>query len=190
MDNDYELLYLAKDNEEEAIRLLEKKYDNLLYKKAIKYSKGSSIFFDDYLNEAKLALYEAIDSYQDDNTFMVYLNACVENSLANYKKSFGRNKNRILNEASSIDGEEALVGLYGVCDESFNPETILFEEDAFVEMIDKIKRMLTWNEELVFNLQIQNYTAREIAEITDNSLKTVYNIISRIRNKVVKLVSC
>ena len=38
MYNDYELLYLAGENNEEAINILYEKYKGLIYNKAIKYT--------------------------------------------------------------------------------------------------------------------------------------------------------
>ena len=38
-------------------------------------------------------------------------------------------------------------------------------------------------------LKEQNYTVLEISEITGNKLRTVYNIIKRIQDKTIKLMS-
>ena len=35
----------------------------------------------------------------------------------------------------------------------------------------------------------QNFTIEEISQVTDNCIKTVYNIINRIRKKVSSIVS-
>lgn len=182
MDNDYELLMLAQENDELAINELFKKYNNLLYTKA--RLSSSNINIDDYLNEAKLALYNAIFSYKDKNTFYTYLSVCVDRSLINYTKSLNRNKNKILNEAISIEDNYLLYK-----SSVKTPENTFFEELEYQELRNKIVNKLTWKEELVFNLKEQDYSIKEISEITDNSLKTVYNIINRIKNKVTNLVS-
>lgn len=187
MDNDYELLYLAKEDTENIVDILYKKYKGFLYSKALKYS-SSSLTLEDYLNEAKLSLYQAVENYQDNCTFITYLNTCIDNNLSNYRKNLNRNKYRTLNEAISIDDEEIELGLQ-TNDERYNPEKILLEEITYIELKSKIIDRLTWKEELVFNLKEQNYTIKEISKITDNSLRTVYNIISRIQNKVNKIVS-
>ena len=43
MYNDYELLYLAQENNEDAVNELRKKYNSLLYAKALSYSRSSHI---------------------------------------------------------------------------------------------------------------------------------------------------
>lgn len=187
MDNDYELLYLAKEDPDTIVNILYKKYNKILYSKALKYSSSKNLI-EDYLNEAKLSLYEAVENYQDECAFITYLNTCLDRSLSNYKKSLNRNKHKILNESLSIDNREIL-DLIPMNDERYNPEKIVIEESSYIELKEKILNRLTWKEELIFNLKEQNYTNKEISEITDNNLRTVYNIINRIKNKVSKLVS-
>lgn len=185
METDYELLYLAKEEPETVIEILYKKYNKLLYSKAQKYS-SSKEKLEDYLNEAKISLYDAVENYQDYCPFIVYLNTCIDRGLINYKKSLNRNKHKLLNDAMSINNEDFEININ---DERYNPEKLVIEELEYVELKEKILNQLTWKEELIFNLKEQNYTTKEISEITDNNLRTVYNIIHRIKNKVSNLMS-
>ena len=187
MNNDYELLYMTGENKELVECLLYKKYKNLIYWKARKYS-SSSIFFEDYLNEAMLAFYEAIDNYQDKYKFTTYLNSCIDRSLLNLRKSLNIKRNKILNESLSIDDVDITKTIIESEDKN-NPEKLLIEQFNYNELKSKIINNLTWEEELVFLLKEQNYTNKEISEVTDNKLKTVYNIINRIQRKMSKVVS-
>ena len=187
MENDYELLYLAKEDIELVVEALYKKYQKLIYSKALKYNSSKSNL-DDYLNEAKLSLYQAVENYQDKNSFIVYLNKCIDSSLSNYTKSLKRNKNKLLNNAISIDDEDNLIIIKEDTNQN-SPESLLFQEYEYESLKEKIISKLTWKEELIFTLKIQNYTCKEISEITDNNLRTVYNIINRIKRKVSKLMS-
>ena len=63
------------------------------------------------------------------------------------------------------------------------------EEYNYSLLKSRIIDSLSWNEELVFVLKEQNYTTKEIAEITDKSLKSVYNIIGRIKRKIEIIMS-
>lgn len=108
--------------------------------------------------------------------------------MSNCYKALNRKKSKILNEALYIlddDTDNSNI----IVDHTYDPQRILLEEEACRILKDKIIAELSWKEELVFELKIQNYSPKEIAEITDNNLKTVYNIIKRIRNKIVKLAS-
>ena len=179
MDNDYELVYLAKEENELAIELLLKKYMPLINSKIKKYSNSLK---EDYRNEAKLTLYEAIFNYKDEKPFAAYLNTCLDNHLINFYKSLSRNKNKILNEAMPIINEEQL-NVYNIKKIYSNPEDILLEEARPNDIV-----ALTWKEELVFDLKVQNYTPKEISQIIDKNVSNVYNIIRRIQNKIVKLM--
>ena len=187
MYNDYELLYLAQENNEDAVNELRKKYNSLLYAKALSYSRSSHIDIKELLNETELAFYKAIDNYIDKNTFNTYLNKVIDNNLTNYIAKHNNTKNKILNESVSYEynNEKSI----GVGSNKYNPEISLFNEYNYFELRQRILNKLTWKEELIFVLKEQNYTASEISKITDNSLRTVYNIIKRIQNKTIKLMS-
>ena len=59
----------------------------------------------------------------------------------------------------------------------------------YINLKQKILNQLTWKEELVFELKEQNYQPKEIAEITDNNKRNVYNIIKRIKEKISNIMS-
>ncbi len=187
MYNDYELLYLAQENNEDAVNELRKKYNSLLHAKALSYNRSSHIDIKELLNEAELSFYKAVDSYIDKNTFNTYLNKVIDNNLTNYIAKHNNTKNKILNESVSYEynNEKSI----GVGSNKYNPEISLFNEYNYFELRQRILNKLTWKEELIFVLKEQNYTASEISKITDNSLRTVYNIIKRIQNKTIKLMS-
>ena len=187
MYNDYELLYLAQENNEDAVNELRKKYNSLLHAKALSYNRSSHIDIKELLNEAELSFYKAVDSYIDKNTFNTYLNKVIDNNLTNYIAKHNNTKNKILNESVSYEynNEKSI----GVGSNKYNPEISLFNEYNYFELRQRILNKLTWKEELIFVLKEQNYTASEISKITDNSLRTVYNIIKRIQNKTIKSMS-
>ena len=72
-------------------------------------------------------------------------------------------------------------------DNRYNPEQLFFEISSYNNLKRKIINELTWKEELVFTMREQNFTIEEISQVTDNCIKTVYNIINRIKKKVSNL---
>lgn len=184
MESDYELLYLAKEDIDRVVEVLYKKYKGFIYSKVLKYSP-SSMYIDEYLNEVKLSLYEAVESYQDRYKFSTYLNNCIDNKLLNYRKTFERNKHKLLNNAISLEDNDMQLYLDNT---DYNPEKLVLEELEYMELKERILNKLSWKEELIFTLKEQNYTNKEISEITDNSLRSVYNIIRRIQVKVSNLM--
>ena len=59
--NDYELLYLASMNDEEAINLILKKYEKMIYKFNQKFDVNPNCY-DDYFQEARLVILKAINT--------------------------------------------------------------------------------------------------------------------------------
>lgn len=99
-----------------------------------------------------------------------------------------RLKHKILNESLSLDlalekGEDLIIeDLLG--DNSFNPEKIIINCEVNKEFIEQVKEILTDYEEQVFDLKINNFNYKEIAEILDRSPKAVDNAIQRIKIKI------
>ena len=182
MESDYELLYLASENNEEAINMLYNRYKNIIHYKAKKYS-SSALNFDDYLNEANLTFYEVVKSYNEKNKFSTYLNICLERRLQNYKKEITRKKNSILNNATSYDN------IPDFSDNRYNPEIIISEENNYEYLKKKILKKLNSDEELVFLLKEQDYSVKEISNILDKKIRTIYNRIATIRKKIYNLIA-
>ena len=78
MNNDYELLYLAKEDEQ-VEEIISRKYKNLIDKKVRRYSDKNTE--EEYRNEALLTLHKAVQNYKENVPFIIYLNKCLTNSL-------------------------------------------------------------------------------------------------------------
>ena len=185
MLDDYELLYLTSDNNEEAINLLLNKYFKTIYSKCLKYSSSSNL--DDYLNEGIQAFYEAIEMYNENTKFITYLNTCLDRKLLNYKKMYDRKKHSILNNSTSLDDESIPENIYS--DNRNNPELILLNNENYTLLKNKLLRKLNNNEELVFLLKEQNFSVKEISKILDKKIKVIYRIIERIKIKTQEIMS-
>ena len=166
---------LIKENNELLFNILKDKYKDIIKIKALSYSNNSSSL-EDYITEAELSIYKAIDNNNKDILLNPYINKCINNSLIDYYKHINTNKNKLLNEAISITEN--------TYDNRYDPELILLDKINYTNLKDKIIDKLTWKEELVFTLKEQNFTIKEISEITDNNLRTVYNIINRVKTKI------
>ena len=90
-------------------------------------------------------------------------------------------KDKVYQESIKTDNDQDFQ------DNRYNPEQLFFEVSNYNELKRKIINELTWKEELVFTMKEQNFTIEEISQVTDNCIKTVYNIINRIKKKVSNL---
>ena len=183
MLDDYELIYLAKENNEDAIEELIKKYYGLICYKANKNSISREDS-EELINEETLSLYEAINNYNDnENTkFITYLNACIDKKISNYKKLQLRKKFSILNTATALDENIMISGINN------NPIDFLIDEESYKIKRNKILNKLNYKEELVFILREQNFTVKEISKIIDIKLVEIYNLIKSIRIKINRIV--
>lgn len=193
--NDFELIYMAKEKNEEAIEILYDKYKPLLEKKAREYyslSKNKGVEFSDYLQEAMIGFEEAIISFDNNSNtlFYTFVNLCVDRQLKTAFVKLNRGKHKILNEAISLDymyKDEVSISDFLKEDKS-NPEDLLIEIDDESELYNKILKILTKNEKEVLELKLKGYDYPEIAKIINKDLKAVINFSYRIRLKVKEML--
>ena len=191
--NDYELVSLAQENNEDALILLHNKYKDLIYKKSKKvfgYLKNKGLELSDVIQEAMIGFEEAIRDYnQDDNAlFYSFSMLCIDRQLKSLISKHNRCKYKILNEAITLDDYED-VSLYEFISNDVTPETELFSKEITFEIYKEIKDVLTEFENIVFELKLQGYNYCEIAKFLDLEIKDIYNAINRVRNKVNKIIN-
>ena len=127
----------------------------------------------------------------DNVTFYTFTNICMDRQLITISKKFDRDKHKFLNEAIPLDtitddNSNNLINF--IEDNKDNPEIGLIEEATYRELYEKITKNLTAFEECVFNLKIQNFSYKEIAEILDKDTKSIDNAIQRIKSKIKDLL--
>lgn len=191
--NDYELLNYIAEGNEDANNIIIKKYEPLINKLAMKmlpYCKGNGLDLSDLVQEGMIGLNHAIERYQEmENTlFYTYAQKCIERKIISVVISANRNKNKILNESISYDDDENLL-LKFIKDSSPSPEEVLLDEDEEEKLVNKIKQNLTDFEEQVFELMINGFKYREIAEIIDKDNKSIDNAMQRIKFKIKKILN-
>ncbi len=189
--NDYELVSLAKEKNEDAINIIYQKYKPLIQKKAryiynILGSKGIELV--DIIQEGMIGLEEAINGYDEkDNTlFYTFANLCIDRKMQTLISKVNRDKHKILNEAVSYDtsDDEEISLLNYIYDKTDNPLYDLISEEEEEELYQKIKSQISDFENTVFDLKIQGFNYREIASILDKDPKTIDNALFRLKTKI------
>jgi len=189
--NDSELLSYVNESEE-ANEIIYKKYEpliNSLARKMYKYCTNSGLELNDLIQEGMLGLSNAITHFseQKDTTFYTFAKTCIERKIISTIVSTKRLKNKILNESLSLDShdEDNSVGLeVFISDNENNPERLIVDNENESELIKTIKLSLTDFENQVFDLKINNFNYKEIAEILDKKPKAIDNALQRIKIKV------
>lgn len=180
--NDYELLYMVRENDENSKNcLLEKYYPIIKNISLFYYNKyiGFGYDLDDFIQEALLAFYRAIDTFDEsrDVLFYTYLCVCIHRKFSSFCRIFTTNKNISNTYFASLDD-------YQVADESVN----IYKTMEFNDTCNRLRQVLldlTFEESCIYELKINNFKYKEIALLLDNDIRNVqskYNKVSKIIN--------
>ena len=195
--NDYELLYLVCDQDENARNIMFDKYRPLIISKVNKISKigmVKGLDFNDLVQEGMIGLSEAIRDYRDhkDTKFSTFAQLCIERQLGSALRKADRLKNKILNESLSLDytddGQTKTFGEYLEDRKDTNPEYHFLNIEYENEIFKKIADRLTDLENRIFELKVKNFTYDEMANILDINKKTIDNAIQRIKLKTKQII--
>ena len=184
--NDYELVFLAQEGNEDAINFIYKKYKPIIVKKsklAIYSTKNSGSEINDVMQEAYLGLEEAIKNFSqnDEATFYTFANLCIDRKISNYIRKMANKKNILLNEAIFIDEN-----MENYLKDTTDIENNLIRKVMKEEIINKIYDKFTTLEKDVYNLLVDGYSLAEISNKLEKDIKSIYNTIDRIKQKVKK----
>lgn len=193
--NDNELLFYISENNEDANEIIYKKYEPLITntaKKFIKSCENAGLELNDFIQEGMLGLSNAIKEFDEDKdvTFFTFAKTCIERKMISLAISSKRQKHKILNESLSLeitDEEGNYSNLeYVLGDNKNNPENLIINMENQNELIKKASLVLTDFEMQVFELKINDFGYKEIAEVLDKEPKAIDNALQRIKLKLKK----
>ena len=191
--NDNELIYLVSDNSEEAKNIIFEKYKPLIEMKAKKLNsiaESRGYDFNDLVQEGMIGLSEAINSFEEqrDVQFYTFANLCIDRQIATFIRNISRDKHKVLNDSISFESSTNTAGrpLTDIIldDKNIDTQEIYVRLEQEKDLIEKINKLLSDKEKEVFDLRIQGFSYKEIANLLNTSIKTVDNTIVRIKNKI------
>ncbi len=190
--DDLELLnYIAEaDTSEINNEIMFEKYKPYIIKKAkemIVNCNNLGIEIKDLIQEGYLGLNQAIETFDESKNvlFYTYAKTCVDSKMLSFIISAKRLKHKFLNESISFELDEDTKTLENVLiDNSNNPELQLIDNEVTNNLVNNIKEILTPLESQVFDLKINHFTYKEIANLLNRDPKTIDNAIQRIKIKV------
>ena len=170
------LIELARLGDENSFADLMVMYKPLIESMGKSYAaKCGNVLFteDDFVQEATLGFYSAVQSYKpsDKVTFGLYAKICVRNRLVSLLR-FASKKAK--NTEKSGEKRKGYT----------DPVYSFYDEEVALQMEKKIEELLSGFEYSVFRLYIQNKSYKEIAEALGRSVKTVDNALYRIKTKL------
>jgi RNA polymerase sporulation-specific sigma factor len=173
--NDYELLYLINTGSDEALEIMLKKYEKLIYSMIHKFHVFNSNF-DDAVQEARMSLLKSIKKYSEfeNKTFTKFFELILERKLIDLYHIEIKNK--------KID--EHLL--------SFNNDIVYVVEDKLDNLILKenfakqFYKLSSFEQQVYERKFIEKKKVREISVDLNQSSVKISNAIQRIKRKFCK----
>ena len=195
-DNDYELLYLISENNEDAKELFYKKYKPIIELKAKKFTKfveSKGYDYNDLIQEGMIGLSKAINDFseQKDVQFTTFANICIERQIFSFMRNISTGRHKVLNESLSFD---TTTNSYGtplinlLDDKNVKPETTFIESEEREDLYNDIVSVLNEKEIEVFELRTKGFSYKEISGLLNITEKSVGKYIEKIKSKISKML--
>ncbi len=187
--NDYELVDLVNEQSEEANNIIFKKYEPLIdsqAKEMMKYVHSNGIDLNDMIQEGRIGLNSAIQTFREskETLFYTYATTCIKRKMIDLIIAINRQKNQLLNNSISFDGDDDSDLSYLIKDEFSNPENMLIKEENKQEIMVYAEAELSSVEFQIFELRINGFNNDEIAGLLGINKKQIDNALHRIKNKL------
>lgn len=179
--SDNRLIELVREGDEDAFDTLAGRYLPVIRAKAASFG-GAKTEFDDFIQEGFLAFLHAVKSFDKDAgaSFKTYAGICIERRFLSVYKSEKRQKNIPADRIVPLyDGNLSQTAESGV-----SPEQDLIDKEAYHQMMERIKRLLTPFEQKVLSFYLSGLTYAQTADVLHTTAKSVDNALQRIRKKL------
>lgn len=194
--SDTQLLELICESSEEAKDEIYEKYKYIIdiyLNKYYKISRMLKIDKSDLHQEALVGFADAINSYRDEKEagLATFISVCVERRIQGALLKANRIKSHMFNATISLDylynSTTTLKEILSDNNEN-NPLEKMTRNESFKELLDMIKKNLSSKEYEVFNLMISGLNYKEISLLLNKEPKQVDNTMTRIKNKIKKIL--
>lgn len=196
-EDDFELLYMISDSNEQASETIFKKYEAVIDYYAKKYSpfvEGKGIDYNDLYQEGLIGLDSAIKGYKDqkDIKFSTFAFICIKRKIITAVKQANRKKHSILNESYSIDyhNEDDKNGFENVVHNNDGGiEDLLVSKENAETFNKRLKEELTPFEKQVYELRLYGFNYDEISKNLGKTTKSIESALFRIRIKLKNILN-
>lgn len=168
--NDNELIYMVRENDEDSVDLLSRKYAPIIFRLSNEYYRkytGSIYEFDDFYIEALSAFHKALNTYDSNMNvlFYTYVNVCIKRALTSFGRVISSNKN--IENSIDISNIEYAIEDYR---ENIN------DRDFYRGLENIIKNVifsLPLEAGSIIELKINGFTYKEISKLLDIPISSV-----------------
>lgn len=176
--NDYEMMYLVRDNNDDAVNILLEKYKPIICKKALNYYsrvKHCGVDLQDFIQEGMIAFNRALNSYDENENVLLYtyIIVCLDRHLSTYCRNVCSTKHSLLN--FSVRDEDYFLNV-STDDKSWIGNNLVLG-DTFI----KIKNSFEFLDSNIFELRYNGFSYKEICTLLDISYGMLESRLSKIR---------
>ncbi len=176
--NDYEVVYMVRENDEEAREIIFNKYIPIVRRIAsdhLALAKMARIEYEDLVQEGLIALNEAINKYNERSgvLFYTFLCVCIERRILTYCRKMNSSKHYLLN--TSLDDEY----IYSVSDNDVFEA--YFNEINLERKFVSFKNLFDIVESNIFELRYNGFSYKEISKLLDIPVSTIDGKLCKIR---------
>lgn len=193
-ESDERIIELIREGKPELTDILLDRYKNEVKKR----SNGLTLMGadrDDLIQEGMIGLFNSIRDYKSDKdcSFATFASICIRGAMVNavlhyQSKKYGPLNSSLSFSAATDSGKDNAFEEYYGDTSATNPEKMTLDVESVQELLAKIRECLSKTELQVFEYCQQGLSSKEIAEEMNISSKSVANSLTRIKQKIRKLI--
>ena len=162
--NDYELVYMVRENDDDSKDILLKKYNPVIISIAQEFYeryKNYGYEYDDFYQEAMISFQKAIITYNDnkDSILYTFVNVCIRRNLQSFCRNISSNRKSFLSSCVDIDD-------YDISDIKSNLNDN-FDYLELAKICNKVIFELPSDVSAILELKLNGFTFNEIATLLD-----------------------
>ena len=168
--NDYELIYMVRENDDNSKSIMMNKYTPIIKKIASDYYQKYSNFgyeYADFLQEAQYSFYQALSTYNEEKNslFYTYVVMFIKRKLSSFsRKISGKRVSSFYRDCVSFDNDDYE-------DIQSNIEYI-YHNLNIQDIVHDVILSSSFLSGVILELRYNNFTFREIATLLDIPLTT------------------
>lgn len=171
--NDYELLYMVRENDDSSQNLLYEKYLPVIKALAKDFYGKYNAYgydYDDFVQEGLIAFQRAISNYSEAKNVLFYTFAvlCIKRRMLTFCRNISRGRNNFFT-SNLISIEEC----DNVCLDLKSDIDSISSEIEIGEIVEKILWELPFSSSCIFELRFNGFTYREIGVLLEEAISTV-----------------
>ena len=189
--SDYELIYMARQNDAQAFQILYSRYEKLIWNMTHNLRMNNTyISFEqsDIYCEVMNIFAESIQTYRIDMkaTFGTYAYMCIQGNLAKYLRMMRKRMNEM--QVVVEDNSQFYTDwTQNIEDYSYDPAKKLSYK-WLKEIIALDLEKIELNEQIILQLYLDGHAISEIKRETNYSIYSIKKTIAKFRNRISKVV--